>query len=116
LLAVSGTDQDSLYIEILSGFNVAELVSDKKSPGLIKGQTFSTFFKQTGLGFPAGAVALLGMQAIINMGVNMGALPTKGLTLPFVSYGGSSMVVSCLAAGLLLRIGREQGRHKVGAA
>jgi len=59
---------------------------------------------------------LLGMQAMINMGVNMGALPTKGLTLPFVSYGGSSMIVSCLAAGLLLRIGREQGRQKVGAA
>jgi cell division protein FtsW len=59
---------------------------------------------------------LLGMQAMINMGVNMGALPTKGLTLPFVSYGGSSMIVSCLAAGLLLRIGREQGRQKVGSA
>jgi cell division protein FtsW len=59
---------------------------------------------------------LLGMQAMINMGVNMGALPTKGLTLPFVSYGGSSMIVSCLAAGLLLRIGREQGSQKVGAA
>jgi len=57
---------------------------------------------------------LLGMQAMINMGVNMGALPTKGLTLPFVSYGGSSMIVSCLAAGLLLRIGREHGHHKAG--
>ena len=50
---------------------------------------------------------LIGMQAMINMGVNMGALPTKGLTLPFVSYGGSSMIVSCMIAGLLLRIERE---------
>jgi cell division protein FtsW len=41
------------------------------------------------------------------MGVNMGLLPTKGLTLPFVSYGGSSMIVSCMIAGLLLRIERE---------
>jgi cell division protein FtsW len=50
---------------------------------------------------------LLGVQAVVNMGVNMGALPTKGLTLPFVSYGGSSMIVCCVALGLLARIGRE---------
>ncbi len=50
---------------------------------------------------------LLGGQAMINMGVNMGLLPTKGLTLPFVSYGGSSMLVSCMAMGLLLLIGRD---------
>lgn len=50
---------------------------------------------------------LLTLQAMINMGVNMGLLPTKGLTLPFVSYGGSSMIVSCTMAGLLLRIERE---------
>jgi cell division protein FtsW len=50
---------------------------------------------------------LLGIQAMINMGVNMGLLPTKGLTLPFVSYGGSSMLASCIAMGLLLLIGRE---------
>ncbi len=53
---------------------------------------------------------------MLKINVNMGALPTKGLTLPFVSYGGSSMIVSCLAAGLLLSVGREQGRQKVGAA
>jgi cell division protein FtsW len=56
----------------------------------------------------------LGFQAMINMGVNMGALPTKGLTLPFLSYGGSSMIVSCVAAGLLLMIEREQRRQQVG--
>lgn len=50
---------------------------------------------------------LLACQAMINMGVNMGMLPTKGLTLPFVSYGGSSLLVCCTAAGLLLRIERE---------
>jgi cell division protein FtsW len=50
---------------------------------------------------------LIGYQAIINMGVNMGLLPTKGLTLPLVSYGGSSTLVSLVAVGLLLRIERE---------
>jgi len=50
---------------------------------------------------------LLGFQAIINLGVNLGVLPTKGLTLPFVSYGGSSMLASCFAVGLLLAISRE---------
>jgi len=52
----------------------------------------------------------IGLQALINMGVNMGALPTKGLTLPFLSYGGSSMLASCAAAGLLLAVDRES-RH-----
>lgn len=50
---------------------------------------------------------LLVVQASINMGVNMGVLPTKGLTLPFMSYGGSSMVASCLALGLLFACDRN---------
>jgi cell division protein FtsW len=49
----------------------------------------------------------LSLQALINVGVNMGVLPTKGLTLPLMSYGGSSMVVSCMAVGLLLRVEYE---------
>jgi cell division protein FtsW len=49
----------------------------------------------------------IGLQAFINMGVNMGVLPTKGLTLPFMSYGGSSIVVMCMALGLLLRVDYE---------
>ncbi len=47
------------------------------------------------------------MQAVINMGVNMGMLPTKGLTLPLMSYGGSSLIICCMAIGLLLRIHYE---------
>lgn len=54
-----------------------------------------------GIGF------LLVFQAIINIGVNLGALPTKGLTLPFISYGGSSMLVSCIAMGLLFAVDRQ---------
>ncbi len=49
----------------------------------------------------------LSMQAIINMGVNIGLLPTKGLTLPLMSYGGSSLIVCCIAVGLLMRIHYE---------
>ncbi|MGH8277965.1 MAG: putative lipid II flippase FtsW [Gammaproteobacteria bacterium] len=49
----------------------------------------------------------IGFQAFINIGVNMGALPTKGLTLPLMSYGGSSMIVVCVAIGLILRAEQE---------
>lgn len=50
---------------------------------------------------------LLGVQAFVNIGVNLGVLPTKGLTLPFMSAGGSSLVVDLAACGLLLRAARE---------
>lgn len=49
----------------------------------------------------------LGFQTFVNMGVNMGILPTKGLTLPLMSYGGSSMIIMCCAVGLLFRIHYE---------
>ena len=54
-----------------------------------------------------GIALWIGMQAFINIGVNMGVLPTKGLTLPLMSYGGSSMVVMCLAISLVLRVDYE---------
>jgi len=50
---------------------------------------------------------LIGFQAFINLGVNMGLLPTKGLTLPFVSFGGSSLLACFIALGLLLRVHHE---------
>ena len=49
----------------------------------------------------------LGLQAFINIGVNMGLLPTKGLTLPLISYGRSSLIVAMIGIGLLLRIHHE---------
>lgn len=51
-----------------------------------------------------GVGLLITLQAIINIGVNMGALPTKGLTLPFVSYGGNSILSMSFAIGLVLRV------------
>lgn len=49
----------------------------------------------------------LGLQAFINVGVNMGLLPTKGLTLPMISYGRSSLIITLMSIGLLLRIHHE---------
>ena len=49
----------------------------------------------------------IGLQAVINMGVNMGVLPTKGLTLPLLSFGGSSITAICIALAVLLRIDWE---------
>ncbi|GAB4223716.1 MAG: putative lipid II flippase FtsW [Gammaproteobacteria bacterium] len=56
----------------------------------------------------------LGLQAMISIGVNCGVLPTKGLTLPLMSYGGSSMLVNCIAIALLLRIDYETRRVRFG--
>jgi cell division protein FtsW len=49
----------------------------------------------------------IGVQAIINMGVNMGILPTKGLTLPLLSFGGSAIATTCIALAILLRVDWE---------
>jgi cell division protein FtsW len=49
----------------------------------------------------------IGFQALINMGVNMGLLPTKGLTLPLMSFGGSGLIVNCVAVAILIRIDWE---------
>jgi cell division protein FtsW len=57
-----------------------------------------------------GIAVWIGVQAMFNIGVNMGVLPTKGLTLPFLSFGGSGLVVNCVAMGILLRIDWENRR------
>lgn len=59
-----------------------------------------------------GLALLIGLQAIINIGVNSGMLPTKGLTLPLMSYGGSSMLVNCVVIAILLRIDFESRRKQ----
>ncbi|HEX6829646.1 MAG TPA: putative lipid II flippase FtsW [Burkholderiales bacterium] len=58
----------------------------------------------------------LGAQAFINMGVNMGMLPTKGLTLPLMSYGGSALAVNCAAIALLARVDHENRQITKGYA
>jgi cell division protein FtsW len=62
-------------------------------------------------GFLAFGVGLwLGLQAIVSIGVNLGVLPTKGLTLPLISSGGSSILMTLLALGMVLRIKYELDR------
>lgn len=56
----------------------------------------------------------IGVQGIINMGVNMGLLPTKGLTLPLLSFGGSGILANCIAMAILLRIDFENRRLQKG--
>ena len=57
-----------------------------------------------------GISSLIGIQAIINIGVVTGSLPTKGLTLPFLSFGGSSIIASLISVGILLNISRTRDK------
>ena len=57
-----------------------------------------------------GIASLIGIQAIINIGVVTGSLPTKGLTLPFMSFGGTSMLISMISVGILLNISKMRNR------
>ena len=73
--------------------------------------TIASIAEQAGKRFAAylayGVGLWFSLQVIINLGVNMGVLPTKGLTLPLMSYGGSSMVSICLALALVMRVYHE---------
>ncbi len=64
-----------------------------------------SFFSQL---LALGLVALIGFEAVINIGVSIGALPTKGLSLPFISYGGSALIVNLVVLGLLINISKEK--------
>ncbi|MEX2607912.1 MAG: putative lipid II flippase FtsW [Kiritimatiellia bacterium] len=65
-----------------------------------------SFARMTGFGI----TALITLQAVINVGVVTGSMPTKGLPLPFVSYGGSSLVFTSVMVGILIRIANGGGR------
>ena len=73
--------------------------------GLFKAMKLSDPFEQVAA---AGLFVLVGMQAFINMAVNLDLIPTKGMTLPFISYGGSSMLAMCLTMGMALALTRRR--------
>jgi len=62
----------------------------------------------------SGLAAMIGVQAMINMGVAVRLLPAKGMTLPFVSYGGSSVIASGIAVGMLLALTRNRPQGEIG--
>jgi cell division protein FtsW len=62
-----------------------------------------------------GLSTMFGVQALVNLAVALAVLPTKGLTLPFVSFGGSSLLMNAIAAGVLLNISRQSGEPAVDA-
>lgn len=59
-----------------------------------------------------GVTNWIGVQALINIGVTVGTLPTKGITLPFVSYGGSSLLMSLVGVGILVSVARDAGTRR----
>jgi cell division protein FtsW len=61
----------------------------------------------------AGLVMLFGIQAAINMAVNLHLMPAKGMTLPFISYGGSSLISLSIGMGFLLAVTRKRPRSEV---
>ena len=102
ILAVIGEELGLLgivFVVALFGLLLHRALVIARAAELV-GKIYSARLAQ-GVGF------LLVFQAVINIGVNLGVLPTKGLTLPFISYGGSSMLICCVAMGLLFAVDRQ---------
>ena len=68
---------------------------------------------QLGTLFAMGLTMMISFQALLNMGVVLGLVPTKGLPLPFISYGGSAFTANCVAVGVLMNIARS-GERRIG--
>ncbi|HJT24964.1 MAG TPA: FtsW/RodA/SpoVE family cell cycle protein, partial [bacterium] len=92
-LVGAGTLVFLFAVFILRGFKVASVVGQREG-----GMFFSLL--------AAGITGLIGFQALVNLGVVTGLLPTKGIPLPLISYGGSSMVFTLVSIGILFNISR----------
>jgi len=81
--------------------------------GMRKAMKLNDSFEQTAA---AGLFMLIGLQACINVAVNLNLIPTKGMTLPFISYGGSSMMAMGLTMGFALALTRRRpGAYELGS-
>ena len=89
---------------LLIGYFISRIF--KISVSAIQKEKYFGGFLSFGIGF------MIATQSFINMGVASGLLPTKGLTLPFVSYGGSSLLVTCILIALVFRVGWENRNEK----
>ena len=82
--------------------------------GMRRAMKLTDSFEQTAA---AGLFMLIGLQACINVAVNLNLIPTKGMTLPFISYGGSSMLAMGLTMGFALALTRRRpGAYEPGAS
>lgn len=105
LLAVVGEEMGmvAVLLVVLAFFWLVYRGFEIGRTAIVLDRTFS--------GLVAKGIAMwIGFQAFFNMGVNTGLLPTKGLTLPLMSYGGSGILVNCIAIGILLRVDFENRR------
>ncbi len=102
LMAVIGEELGLVgaLVVVLLFFWLVKRAFDIGRQALVLERTFSGLVAQ-GIGI------WIGMQSFINIGVNVGLLPTKGLTLPLMSYGGSGILMNCIAMAVLLRIDYE---------
>jgi cell division protein FtsW len=109
---------DFIFAVIAEELGFAGIVAVLALFALLCGRTFWIGLRAMEARLPfAGAVAfgvalMIGVQALVSIGVNLGVLPTKGLTLPLVSSGGSSVLMTCAAIGLALRVGYEVTRRE----
>ena len=78
--------------------------------GLSKSMHYTDAFSRFAVG---GLVTLFGLQSIINMGVNLQLLPAKGMTLPFISYGGSSLIAMAISMGMVLALTRQDPQKRM---
>jgi cell division protein FtsW len=88
-------------------FWMAQRILEIGRQSIVLGDVFS--------GLAAQGVGLwIGFQSFFNIGVNLGAVPTKGLTLPLMSYGGSAMVANLIALAIVMRVDMENRRKMQG--
>lgn len=101
VFAVAAEEFGVIFCLIVIGLTAAFVIRAFQRASVLK-----SVFAQTAA---CGLAGIVGFQALINIGVNLRMLPAKGMTLPFISYGGSSLIATGLTVGLLLALTRRNG-------